>query len=65
MKVIYLAALVLAAFVAIWFFFVVPAERKHHERKLAALQKQIENREASTEQGQKYAAPPSSDKSSN
>ena len=65
MKVIYLAALVLAAFVAIWFLFIVPAERKHHERKLAALQKQIENREASTEQDQKYAAPPSSDKSSN
>ena len=50
MKLIYLAALALAAFVTIWFFFVVPAERKHHERKLAALQKQIENREASTEQ---------------
>ena len=53
MKPIYLAALALIAFVAIWFFLVVPAERKHHERKLTALQKQIENREASTKQDKK------------
>jgi len=57
MKLIYLAVLVLGAFVAIWMFFVVPSERKHHERKLAALRKQIEKREAESGQNRKYAGP--------
>jgi hypothetical protein len=38
---------VLAAFLAIWMFVVVPAERRHHERKLEALQKRIEKRQTS------------------
>ena len=49
MKLLLLSIAVLAAFVAIWFFFVVPAERRHHERKLEMLRKRIEKREA-TEQ---------------
>ena len=36
----------LGAFVAIWMLFVVPAERRYHERKLALLQKRIELRQA-------------------
>lgn len=59
MKLIYIAMLALGAFVAIWMFFVVPAERKHHDRKLEALRKQIEKREASKEEEQKYAEPDS------
>ena len=45
MNIILLSIAVLAAFVAIWFFFVAPAERRHHERKLEMLRKRIENRE--------------------
>ena len=45
MKLIYLSLLALAAFVAIWMFFVVPAERRYHQRKLAALRQQIERLE--------------------
>lgn len=59
MKLIYIAILALGAFVAIWMLFVVPSERKYHERKLEALRKQIEKREAATQKGEKYAAPAS------
>jgi predicted MFS family arabinose efflux permease len=34
MNLIYWAIIGLGAFVAIWMLFVVPAERRHHERKL-------------------------------
>lgn len=44
MKIISLALLVLIAFLAVWFLFVVPAERRHHERKLAMVEKQIKQR---------------------
>lgn len=36
----------LAAFVAIWFFVVVPAEKRHHERKLAIIRERLEKRRA-------------------
>ena len=39
MKILAIAIIVLVAFVAVWVFVVVPAERRHHERKLAALQR--------------------------
>ena len=51
MKLLYIAIAVLGAFLAIWVFFVVPAERRHHERKLAVLQKQIEKRQATGSEG--------------
>ena len=47
MDLMYWAMIVLGAFVAIWMLFVVPAERRHHERKLELLQKKIEQRQAS------------------
>jgi hypothetical protein len=56
MKLIAFAGLVIAAFVAIWIFVVIPSERQHHDRKLAALQKQIEKRE-SAQQAEKYEPP--------
>lgn len=31
----------LAVFLAVWFLFVVPAERRDHERKLALIKKRI------------------------
>jgi flagellar biosynthesis/type III secretory pathway M-ring protein FliF/YscJ len=46
-NLLYITIAVLAAFVAIWVFFVVPAERRHHERKLEVLQKRIEKRQSS------------------
>jgi predicted MFS family arabinose efflux permease len=46
----YWTIIVLGAFVAIWMLFVVPAERRHHERKLELLQKRIEKRQARKEQ---------------
>jgi hypothetical protein len=42
---IYWAIIGIGAFVAIWMFFVVPAERRYHERKLELLQKRIEQRQ--------------------
>ena len=44
MKYIYIAIFVLGAFVAIWMFIVVPAERRHHERKMELVRKKIERR---------------------
>jgi hypothetical protein len=41
-----MAIIVLGAFVAIWIIFVVPAERRHHERKLELVRKRIEQRKA-------------------
>jgi predicted MFS family arabinose efflux permease len=44
MHMIYWAIIVLGVFAAIWLLFVAPAERRHHERKLAILQKKIDAR---------------------
>ena len=44
MNYIYMAVIVLGAFVAIWIFFVVPAERRHHERKMELVRKKLERR---------------------
>ena len=52
MKLLYIAIAVLAAFLAVWILYVVPAERRHHERKLAALQRQIEKRTATQDEAQ-------------
>jgi len=46
---IYWAIIVLGAFVAIWLLFVAPAEKRHHERKLAILQKKIDSRQGSSD----------------
>ncbi len=59
MNVIYIALLALAAFVAVWIFFVVPAERRHHERKLESLRTRIGKRETAKQAGDKYAVPDS------
>lgn len=45
MNIIYIAILILAAFIAIWIFVVVPAEKRHHERKLEMIKKKIADRE--------------------
>jgi len=37
---------ILVAFVAVWLLVVVPAERRHHERKLEMVRKRIAQREA-------------------
>jgi membrane protein YdbS with pleckstrin-like domain len=46
MNMIYWTLAALGVFLAIWFLFVVPAERRHHERKLAILKKRIEERQS-------------------
>ena len=46
MKLVYWAILGLALFIAVWFLVVVPAERRHHERKLALVRKRIERRQS-------------------
>ena len=51
MNIMYWAIIVLGAFVAIWMLFVVPAERRHHERKLEVIQKRLEKRQTLQEQG--------------
>jgi len=50
MNLIYWAIIGLGAFVAIWMLFVVPAERRHHERKLEIVQKRINERQAQKDQ---------------
>ena len=57
MTLITWAMLILAAFVAIWIFVVIPAEKRHHERKLEALRNRIEKRQVQSEADSKYAAP--------
>ena len=44
MRLIVIALLVLAIFVAVWMLVVVPAERRHHDRKLESLRRRIEAR---------------------
>lgn len=48
MNLIYWAIIVIGLFIAIWMLFVVPAERRHHERKLEVIQKKLEKRQAQT-----------------
>ena len=57
MKLLYFAIFALVAFVAFWVLVVVPAERRHHERKLEALRKRIEKREARRDEDDRYGAP--------
>ena len=59
MNLIYWAIIGLGAFIAIWFLFVVPAERRHHERKLEMIQKKIEKRQAQSQGGDSDSAPAS------
>ncbi len=46
MNLVYWAIIGIGVFVAIWMLIVVPAERRHHERKLAVIQKKLEQRQA-------------------
>ena len=50
MRLVYWALLGLALFIAIWFLFVVPAERRHHERKLALVRRKIEQRQKTSDE---------------
>ena len=50
MNIMYWAIIGLGAFIAIWMLFVVPAERRHHERKLEMIQRKIEKRQTQTDQ---------------
>lgn len=56
MKLFYFAIIALAAFIAVWIFFVIPAERRHHERKLDLVRKRIEQREAALAENNNHAA---------
>ena len=57
MNLIYWAIIGLGAFVAIWMIFVVPAERRHHERKLELVRKRIEERQARNSQDNGVSSP--------
>lgn len=61
MNLITIAIVVLTAFVAVWFLFVVPAEKRHHQRKLDNLRKRIEKRQSATDDEQKYGDPGNSE----
>ena len=50
MDLIYWAIIGIGLFIAIWMLFVVPAERRHHERKLQIIQKKLEKRRTQTEE---------------
>ena len=51
------AILILALFVVIWVFFVVPAEKRHPERKLESLRSRIEKSQSRNRDDEKYAPP--------
>ena len=51
------AILILAVFIAIWIFVVVPAEKRHHERKLESLRARIEKRQDRSDDEARYGAP--------
>lgn len=56
---VYIAIAVLVAFIAVWFLFIAPAERRHNERKLEMVRNQIEKRKAAAaeqENAEKYGA---------
>ena len=46
MKLIVLAGLVLAALGAIWILVVIPAEKRHHQRRIELVQRKLERLEA-------------------
>ncbi len=50
MDLIYWAIIGIGLFVAVWFLFVVPAERRHHERKLEMIRKKLEKRQAQADE---------------
>jgi len=45
-KLLAFASLVVGIFVAVWVLFVVPAEKRHHQRKLDMVRRRIEQHEA-------------------
>ena len=51
------AILILATFIAIWVFVVIPAEKRHHERKLESLRSRIEKRQGRKQDDARYGAP--------
>ena len=51
------AILILAVFIAIWIFIVIPAEKRHHERKLESLRNRIEKRQGQSQDEARYGAP--------
>ena len=51
------AILILAVFIAIWIFVVIPAEKRHHERKLESLRTRIEKRQSHNNEEARYGAP--------
>lgn len=53
LKLIGLAAIVLAVLAAIWFLIVVPGERRDYERRMALIQKKLEQRNAAMDEGEK------------
>ena len=55
-KLLGFASLVVAIFIAVWIFFVVPAEKRHHQRKLDMVRRRIEQHEAAAA-GTKYEPP--------
>ncbi len=59
MNLVYWAIIGIGVFVAIWMLLVVPAERRHHERKLAVIRKKMEKRQAQ-EGGEDGSLPQSS-----
>jgi len=54
---VYIAIAVLVAFIAVWFVFIAPAERRHNERKLEMVRKQIEQRKQAAAEQRKVADP--------
>ena len=61
MDMIYWALLGLGVFIAVWFLFVVPSERRHHERKLEMLQRRIDKRQAQTDRNESESSTDQSD----
>lgn len=52
LKLIGLAAIVLTALGALWFLVIVPGEKRDYERRMALIQKKLEQRNAASDEGE-------------
>ena len=46
---VFISFILICVFVVIWIFVVAPSERRHHERKLALVQKRLDRRKETSD----------------
>ena len=51
LKLVSYAVIILAALGAIWYFFIIPAEKRDHQRRIELVKRKLERHEASKQSG--------------